>query len=143
MINFRTGTIIALIGAIAAGAAAFGELYGRVSSLEKRLDDMNMEEEFDRLIKKAKSEIDELNKRSLSVEIRQYDLKFDNTGTHQNLTLWSDADACFLNRISGKFEGGGELVEIVKNKDTGWHLQGHSRQIDVRAGAICIKYSFK
>jgi hypothetical protein len=48
-----------------------------------------------------------------------------------------DRTACFLTLVSGKFWGGGEVVEIVSD-NTHWYLQGVSQQKDVRAQARCI-----
>ena len=48
-----------------------------------------------------------------------------------------DRTACFLTLVSGKFWGGGEVVEIV-NDNIHWYLQGVSQQKDVRAQARCI-----
>ena len=45
--------------------------------------------------------------------------------------------ACMLTRVQGKFEGGGERVEITRSNGT-WFLGGASRQSGVAAGARCL-----
>jgi len=48
-------------------------------------------------------------------------------------------DFCFLTRVTGKFEGGGEFVEVVRKADGWWHLRGKSHQVGVGGSAICMK----
>lgn len=49
--------------------------------------------------------------------------------------------SCFLTRMKGKFMGGGEQVEIIRDiSQTGrWTLGGKSSQSSVAAGARCIR----
>jgi hypothetical protein len=49
--------------------------------------------------------------------------------------------ACFLTRVGGKFEGGGERVEIYGSAGH-WYLGGSSLQVDVHAGARCASVPF-
>jgi hypothetical protein len=56
--------------------------------------------------------------------------------TKQKMTR-ADRSVCFLTLVSGKFMGGGEVVEIV-SEDNYWYLQGVSNQQSVRAQARCI-----
>lgn len=45
--------------------------------------------------------------------------------------------ACFLTRVTGKFEGGGEVVQTFTSWDT-WYLGGNSLQAGVGASARCV-----
>jgi hypothetical protein len=45
---------------------------------------------------------------------------------------------CFLTRIAGKFEGGGEMVKTYRNGST-WYVGGQSSQVGVRAEARCVQ----
>ena len=44
---------------------------------------------------------------------------------------------CFLTFVRGKFEGGGEYVQVYEHKGY-WYLGGSSGQKDVAAKARCI-----
>ena len=143
MDRVNIGIILALVVAIAGGAAAFGKLQGRVESLEK----LDLQKDYKRLSedlhKKAKEEMASIknlyDSYIVAAETRNFELHFERTGTLQSRTLWPEADACFLTKIGGKFYGGGEIVYVVREENI-WYLKGHSRQPGVQAGAICIKY---
>ncbi len=45
--------------------------------------------------------------------------------------------ACFLTRVTGKFEGGGEVVHAYTSWDS-WYLGGQSLQAGVGASARCV-----
>src|SRR5687768_37679 len=45
--------------------------------------------------------------------------------------------ACFLTRMTGNFEGGGEYIHVVA-RDGFWYLTGHSLQEGVGASARCV-----
>jgi hypothetical protein len=53
----------------------------------------------------------------------------------------ADEGVCFLSGMSGKFRGGGEEIGIYVD-DQGWRtLYVRSNQEDVRAKAVCVRYS--
>lgn len=143
MDRVNIGIIVALVVATAGGAAAFGKLQGRVESLEKldlQRDYARLSEDLYRVAEEEMASIKNLYDSYLvAAETRHFELHFDRTGTLQSRTLWPEADACFLTKISGRFEGGGENVYIERESNI-WYLRGHSMQPDVQAGAICIKY---
>ena len=58
---------------------------------------------------------------------------------HDGTKIHKQQGLCFLTRISGKFEGGGEYVEVYIGKDDYWYLKGNSHQQDVAATAMCYK----
>ena len=45
---------------------------------------------------------------------------------------------CFLTKITGKFEGGGESLEVVEKSD-GWYFRGSSNQQGVAGTAVCVE----
>jgi hypothetical protein len=47
------------------------------------------------------------------------------------------ASVCVLTRLTGKFEGGGEAVQVT-NDGTDWYLSGFSQQRDVGGEAYCF-----
>ena len=59
----------------------------------------------------------------------------------EQTTVMSNMDSrytlCFLSEVSGKFEGGGEHVEVIDRSGT-WQLTGGSKQSGVSAAAYCI-----
>jgi hypothetical protein len=65
---------------------------------------------------------------------------------HQNqppTPMGGDAGrACFLTRVTGHFEGGGESVHAYTSGGS-WYLGGSSLQTDVAASANCITVTFR
>ena len=45
--------------------------------------------------------------------------------------------ACFLNKITGKFRGGGEYVHTRRSGDS-WYIDGQSYQSGVGARGRCV-----
>ena len=140
--------ILTVFIAIVSGAVFIGQLDGRM----KNIENAKLDEKYDKLSKKLKevankkiTDIEKLSESSnLVVRTKSYSLELKGAGrdVFQKETLWPEADACFLTKISGRFGGDGELVEIVEGRDI-WYLQGHSMQKNskaVKAGALCIKY---
>jgi hypothetical protein len=64
----------------------------------------------------------------------EYEWKKDQPPTRMTR---ADRSACFLTFLSGKFYGGGEVVEITQSGDY-WMLGGKAQAPDVRAKARCI-----
>ena len=140
--------IVTVFIAIVAGAVFIGQLDGRMKNIENKGLDEKYDELSQELEKEANKKITDIKKLSessnLVVRTKSYSLELNGAGRDvlQKETLWPEADACFLTKISGRFGGDGELVEIVESRDI-WYLQGHSMQRDsraVKARALCIQY---
>ena len=58
---------------------------------------------------------------------------------HDGTKIHKQQGLCFLTKVSGKFEGGGEYVEVYIAKDNHWHFRGNSHQLDVAATVMCYK----
>ncbi|HVY26643.1 MAG TPA: hypothetical protein VHB79_08815 [Polyangiaceae bacterium] len=50
--------------------------------------------------------------------------------------------SCFLQRVSGKFEGGGESVRVYQDANKNWFLSGSSGNASMRATAACTGHTF-
>ena len=54
--------------------------------------------------------------------------------------LHSSEGICFLTRVTGKFEGGGEVVHVSISSEGYWTLGGRSAQSGVRGEARCWRF---
>ena len=58
---------------------------------------------------------------------------------HDGTKIHNQQGLCFLTKLSGKFEGAGEYVEVYIGKGNYWHFKGNSHQGGVAATVICYK----
>ena len=54
-----------------------------------------------------------------------------------------DADFCFLTRITGKFNGAGEYVEVYRRDDEDWYLRAKSHVGGVGVTVGCVKLALQ
>jgi hypothetical protein len=53
----------------------------------------------------------------------------------------SNDSFCYLTRITGRFYGDGERVQVFADDTQTWYVGGQSQQIDVGASANCLRYA--
>ena len=109
----------------------------RVGSLEYQLHELG------ETVTDLQRQIDQLRHRRLKVESYTYVLNVaQNRGVVEQAMVRAGEpwDACYLTKVTGKFEGGPERVEIKRRTDGHWFLEGQSNQPHIATSAVCIKY---
>ena len=147
MTKIEIGTVVGLI-------SAFLGIVVLIMNQQSQINELNMEQievavntGVQKIETKARAQLTALQQHRLALdaETKAYFFAFSDKGVEQNHHLarqdgiW---DACFLTRISGKFEGAGEVVEVRRINDD-WYLYGTSLQPGVQASAVCIKYKLQ
>ena len=109
----------------------------RVGSLKYQLHELG------EMVTDLQRQIDQLRPRRLKVESYTYVLNVSQgAGVVEQAMVRAGEpwDACFLTKVTGKFEGGPERVEIKRRTDGHWVLEGQSNQPHIATSAVCIKY---
>lgn len=139
---------ICLLMGIVIGVCLSGFAYGesseksdkhdpRVGSLEYQLHELR------ETVTDLQRQIAQLRSRRLKVESYTYVLNVpQNRGVVEQAMVRAGEpwDACYLTKVTGKFEGGPERVEIKRRTDGHWILEGQSNQPHIATSAVCIKY---
>ena len=122
--------VVAIIGA----ATYIGELRGQLDGLKSQVGQLSANA-IEIAEEKAAQRLKTLAKGPTLVD-RDFSWS---QGSSEVEMIGQSEGFCYLTRITGKFEGGGEVVSIHV-KGGSWYLGGRSKQTGVAAHARCWKW---
>lgn len=127
--------------AIIAGVLYIGELKGRVDELKSRVDALNPDA-INEAVENAISRLEALT-RNPTLDEREFHIWADKNKSPEKEMIGQDEGFCYLTKVTGDFEGGGEDVRIVI-KGGSWYLVVKSgQQNGIGASARCWKWPLR